>query len=211
MSQCTATSKRSGERCGNHAITGRTTCRMHGGTVPAGPASPAWKDGRHSRVLPKRLLDDYQASLADPDRLVLNAEIAILDARINDLLQIVDTGESGRLWSELQKQWQNYLAADAARDKTTAESARFRVGTLITEGMAEWTAWTDLITLIDRRRKLVESERKRLVEAQKMIAVDQALAMMGLLIESVRRNVHDDDAIRAVVSDFSRLTSGGGS
>lgn len=181
---------------------------MHGGTVPVGPASPAWKDGRHSRVLPKRLLDDYQASLSDPDRLVLNAEIAIIDARINDLLLIVDTGESGRIWSELQKQWQNYLAANAARDKTAAETARFRVGTMITEGMAEWTAWTDLITLIDRRRKLVESERKRLVEAQKMIAVDQALAMMGLLIEAVRKHVHDDDALRAVVAEFAQLSAG---
>ena len=208
MSQCTATSKRSGERCRNRAVTGRTTCRMHGGTVPAGPASPAWKDGRHSRVLPKRLLDDYQASLADPDRLVLNAEIAIIDARINELLQVVDTQESGRIWSELHKQATALEAAQKAKDTMTASKAQFMILTLITEGHAEWTAWTDVITLIDRRRKLVESERKRLVEAQKMIAVDQALAMMGLLIESVRKHVHDDDALRAVVAEFARLSAG---
>lgn len=156
-------------------------------------------------MLPKRLLDDYQASIADPDRLVLDAEIAIIDARVNDLLQLVDTGESGRLWSELQKQWMAFQAAEAAKAKPDADQAKWRVGQLITEGMAEWTAWNDVISLIDRRRKLVESERKRLVQAQKLVTTDQALALLASLVDAVRRHVSDDAVLRAITNEYARL------
>jgi hypothetical protein len=45
---------RGGEPCRNAAMpNGR--CRMHGGKSPAGIASPAWKSGRFSRYMPKRL------------------------------------------------------------------------------------------------------------------------------------------------------------
>lgn len=179
---------------------------MHGGTQPVGPASPAWKDGRHSRVLPKRMLDDYRASLADPDRLVLNAEIAIVDARLNDLLLLVDTGESGRIWAALQRAVMDLEAAQAGRDAVAAAKAQFVITTLIREGVAGWTAWTDVLALIDRRRKLVESERKRLVQAQQVVTTDQALALLGLLVQAVQQHVRDDAALRAIADEYTRLT-----
>lgn len=179
---------------------------MHGGTQPVGPASPNWKDGRHSRVLPKQLLQDYQASLDDPDRLLLTSEIALLDARINELLQVVDTRESGRIWSELQKRVTALEAGQAAKNPVAVATAQFEILLLIREGHAEWTAWGDVIELIERRRKLVESERKRLVEAQQVVAVDQALALLGLMVEAVRRHVRDDDTLDAIVGEYARLT-----
>lgn len=39
MSQCRAKSKRSGVRCKNHAVQGKSVCRMHGAF--AGPKTPA--------------------------------------------------------------------------------------------------------------------------------------------------------------------------
>ncbi len=52
--QCTATSKRTGERCRKSAMLGRTVCLAHGGRTPRGVASPHFKHGRHSKQLPFR-------------------------------------------------------------------------------------------------------------------------------------------------------------
>ncbi len=37
MGQCTAKSKRSGERCRNHAVHGKTVCHIHGGKSSGAP------------------------------------------------------------------------------------------------------------------------------------------------------------------------------
>lgn len=179
---------------------------MHGGKSLAGPAAPAWIDGRRSHVLPKRLLDDYRASLDDPDRLVLNAEIALVDSRLNDVLKRVDSGESGAIWSQIKQVWGEFEDADAIGDKDARAQAQFRLGTLIVRGANDWMAWADVLGLIERRRKLVESERKRLVEAQQMIHVEQAMALLGLLVDAVRRHVDSDDTLGAIVDEYARLT-----
>lgn len=49
--RCTATSKRTGQRCNGPAVRGWTVCRFHGagGGHKAGPTHPSWKHGMRSR------------------------------------------------------------------------------------------------------------------------------------------------------------------
>ena len=49
--RCTATAKRTGERCKCPAVTGRRVCRVHGagGGHKAGASHPQWKHGMRSR------------------------------------------------------------------------------------------------------------------------------------------------------------------
>ena len=64
--RCTATSKRTRQRCKAPAVRGWNVCRFHGagGGAPEGEANGAWKHGRYSkaakieRLLVKRLLGD---------------------------------------------------------------------------------------------------------------------------------------------------------
>jgi hypothetical protein len=181
---------------------------MHGGTSLAGPAHPSWIDGRHSRVLPKRLLDDYQASRRDPDRLALDNELAIVDARLNDVLARTDSGEAGALWSLLRASWKAVEAARRANDPAALDAALWDHGETIARGQADWLAWSAALDLVERRRRVVDSERKRLVAAQRMISAEQALAMMALLVDVIERHVTDPQALQAVVTEFARLTGG---
>jgi hypothetical protein len=48
--QCTAKSRRSGERCRNFACRNRPTCRMHGGRSRRGAEHPNYKNGAHSAI-----------------------------------------------------------------------------------------------------------------------------------------------------------------
>jgi hypothetical protein len=103
--QCKAQSKLSGERCKRWVTPGRDVCRFHGGKVPRGPALPQFRHGRYSRFLPSRLAATYQTAAKDPELLSLRRELALVDARLDDLLQRVDTGESGALWAPLGQEW----------------------------------------------------------------------------------------------------------
>lgn len=91
--QCTAMSKRSGQQCRKHAIRGRSVCRAHGGATPRGMASPHWKNGRYSTILPDRLASKYEDALQDRRLMSLRDAIALVDVDISESLRSLDNSE----------------------------------------------------------------------------------------------------------------------
>jgi hypothetical protein len=87
MPRCRATSKQSGERCKRHAAKGLNVCSMHGGKSLRGVDSPRFKTGRHSKYLPDRLVERYEEALNDAELTRLDDEIALVDARLQDVLE----------------------------------------------------------------------------------------------------------------------------
>jgi hypothetical protein len=209
MSQCTAKSKRSGERCRAKAVRGRRTCRMHGGTTAVGPAAPAYKGKGYSDYLSARMLERYRAAEADGDLLALRRDLALVDARLVDVLSRVESGESGKLWRRLQEQATEAQHARRSGDEYAIKEALSEPLTTIRRGHLDYAAWADVINLLDIRKKLVESERKRLVQMQQMVTSEQVMALVEGLVESVRSHVRDERALGAIAADFARLLGRG--
>lgn len=182
-------------------------CRLHGGKTPQGFALPQTTNGRYSKHLPTRMLATYDAAQADPDLLALNAEIALIDARLSDVLGRVDTGESGHIWQELKATYKELQDANRASDTQAARVALTEIGSLITRGHLDYAAWADVRTLIEQRRKLVESERKRLSEMQQMITSEQAMLLIARLYDSVTQHVSDRAVLAAIAADLGGLTA----
>lgn len=204
MTTCGAKT-RSGEPCKNAPVTGSRRCRMHGGKTPRGMALPQTTTGRYSKDLPTRLAARYAESQADPDLLNLNTEIAVIDARISDVLRRVDSGESGQTWRDLKA---TFTAMEQAqRAKEFGEVARLlsELGQLIRHGHNDYAAWADVRTLIDQRRKLVESEGKRRKDMQDMITSDKAMMLVSSLVATVRKHVHDRDTLAAISADLAGI------
>lgn len=65
--------------------------------------------------------------------------------------------------------------------------------------------WERIIAGIEQRRKLVESERKRLVEMRQMITAEQALALIAAISDVVRRHVDDPHILGAISRDIARI------
>ncbi len=63
--QCTATSKRTGQRCCKPAMIDRTVCLLHGGKTPRGVASPHFRHGRYSTLLRARPSSRVTTNLND--------------------------------------------------------------------------------------------------------------------------------------------------
>lgn len=205
MSQCTAKSKRTGERCRRAAIVGRTTCYNHGGRSPQGIAAAALKTGRYSKHLPTRMLADYEGAKRDPELLALQDEIALIDARLVDLLKRVDTGESGATWKQLKDEFAEFQKLLAAGKTADSKTVLYTITGLITKGVSDDAAWADVRSVVNQRTRLVESERKRLVEMQQMIGADQAMLLVRALVSAVREHVRDPAILRAITDDLGRL------
>lgn len=62
MGQCTATSKRTGERCRRRASKGKSVCRVHGADSPGAPKGNknAMKSGAYETIVRETLFEDEQ-------------------------------------------------------------------------------------------------------------------------------------------------------
>lgn len=187
-------------------------CRMHGGNHPTGIASPHFKHGRRSKYLtaiPSRLRSGYEAARKRSDLLELNNEIALLDTRLADVLSRVDTGEAGKLWNDLQTALTAFQNAKAKGLAGVPEmnSRLAEIEGLIHRGAGDWAAWHEISRLLEQRRKLVESERKRAVEQQEVITSQQAYLLFNALLSVIHEHVTDRDTRARIQSEFIRLTS----
>lgn len=158
--QCQAQAKSSGLQCRRRAVAGRAVCTVHGGLTPRGVASPHFKTGRHSRDLPAQLSERYREALADTDLLSLRDDIALVDARVTELLETLE------------------------------------------DNPAAWDAITDLF---ETRRKLVDSERRRLVDLQQMMTAEQAMTMLAVIVDIVKQHVTDPAELQAIAQDIGRI------
>jgi predicted nucleic acid-binding Zn-ribbon protein len=184
-------------------------CRVHGGASPAGIASPHFKHGRRGKYLPTRLLERYEEAVGDSELLALRDEIALIDVRINELLERIDTGESAALWAQLGAKFEKMQQAYASQDDSGFARAVKGLGAIIEQGGRADQVWDDIGNVIEQRRKLVESERKRLVDMQQMLTAEQAMTLLAAVVDVVRRNVTDRDALAAISADVKRIVLAG--
>lgn len=199
--------KTNGDPCNAQAIRGKRVCRVHGGLTPSGLASPHYTHGRYSKALPARLAARYDEATTDPALLELRADVALLDARLADVLGRVDTGESGALWTTLQNHRRDVLAAKRAGDSVAQAVALNALLETVGQGHADYRAWAEIGALLEQRRKLVESERKRLVEMQQTLTVEKAMLLIGAIGGIIKAHVDDRAILAKISADISALVA----
>jgi hypothetical protein len=196
-----------GTPCMRRPKEGRDRCRTHGGNALQGTAAPNFKTGRYSKVLPARLIERYNESKSDKELLAMVEEIALIDARLADMLIRVEQGEPGELWEKLGDGWQALDQAMQSGDGIATMSAMRALETAIKRGASDWAAWAEISRLIEQRRKTSESEQKRLVAMQQMITSEQLLVLLGAISDTIRRHIHDRDILASISTDIGRLVS----
>lgn len=203
--QCTAMSKQTGQRCKRAVTPGRTVCHYHGGATPRGVALPQFKTGRYSKALPDRLAARYEEAASDPNLLALREDIALLDSRLEDVLKRADTGEAGRLWSRLRELKGCVAEAQSRGDVAEREARLAEMLAVIDEGAADWAIWAEVLKLLEARRKLVESERGRLVQMHQILTAEEAMALMAGVVAVVKEEIHDLEILGRISSGIDRL------
>ncbi len=152
------------------------------------------------------MLADYQAAESNTDILALRSEIALVEARLTDLLKRVDTGESGDTWISLGKVWSVLRGAVVAGNKAKQNECFPVIQGLIETGRDDYIAWHEVGATLNQLRQLKESERKRLVEARQVVALDHVLVLLEMnvkaAVEAIRKHT-DNETARRIITDVS--------
>ena len=202
---CKAQSKRHGRRCRNAPMRGLEVCRMHGGKTPRGPASVHFKSGKYSKFLPSRLFAECAAAAQDPELLSRRRDIALTEARITDILQRVDTGESGALWRAAQAAMAKFALEQARGHVEGMQLALATVQRLISSGADDYAAWQEIGALLEQRRRLCESEQRRLTLAHEVLTAEQATVLLGRVVDVISQHVRDRQALAAIALELQGL------
>lgn len=203
--QCTAKSKRSGQRCKRVASPGGTVCAMHGGKTPRGMASPHTVHGRYSKHLKGGILKTYRETIADPEILALDSEIALLAGRLADLLERIAGGGPGP--RELAAAWAELDRARQSKDAQGFNRAFARMDALVASGHNTDALWQDVERCTIRLARLVRVESQRRVAMSAVLPTSKALEFAKSIVVSVLNHVHDP-AIRARIQTDVRLALG---
>jgi len=178
---------------------------MHGGKTPNGYALPQTKHGRYSKYLPARLADKYREAASDPDLLNLSSEIALIDSRIAEQLGRVAGDAIGHIWAEIRRVSKELSLAVQAQDAEWMQKLFRELDELSRQGNADYRGWQDILELIEQRRRLVESERKRRVEMQHNITAERAVLLVSAIVGIIRDNVQDRTILAAIQHDVGKL------
>lgn len=201
---------RKGDRCHTRAVMANGRCRMHGGSTPSGVALPQTTHGRYSKQLPTRLAGRYEDARADPDLLGLRDDVALLDTRMATVVAALDTGESreawamlGSAWASFEEQWQTLL--DTGEPPDEMEDTVTAISKIVRDGASQGYVWNEIRGLLKERAALVANERQRVVQLQQMITAEQALVMLGAIVDTVKRHVRDRSVLAAISAELGKL------
>jgi hypothetical protein len=205
--QCTAHSARTGLPCKRRAVTGYTVCCVHGAGKPGigRPGGRPIVNGRWSKYLPNRLAEKYNEASKDPELLNLRQDIGLIDARVSDVLSRVDTGEAGAMWKAAKDYYRSIEAAIAESDPIAMRVGMNQLGEVLGKGIGDWAAWNEVIGLLEQRRKLVDTERKRLIDMNQMISSEKAVLMITAITSVIREKVTDREVMNSIIYGIRAL------
>lgn len=84
-----------------------------------------------------------------------------------------------------------------------------RINELFTQALEDERApsWSAIGRLIEQRRRLVETEHKRLEAAKQMLTREQARELVVTILEIIRNNIDDRMALERIQRDIIRLVT----
>lgn len=181
-------------------------CWMHNGAAARGPLASQWKHGRRSKY--QLLLGEkFLATLDDPELLSLQTDVALVTERINGLLERVSSGESGSAWKQLQRSWREFRRHRSTGNVVKMQEALEQLAEPLEQGIADHAAWEELGLQLDRRARLADQEQKRLEKLQATLTIEEALGLLGTVLDVLKRHVADPDVLAAIGADLEQLVA----
>src|SRR5688500_2429048 len=156
---------RAGTPCRGRAMrNGR--CRLHGVISLAVIASPSFKTGRYSKVMPISLREGYERGRSDPELLSLVDEIALVQGRLRQLIGRLeaDNGPIVR-HADLVRTWAALTTAQRRRDPVAVAAAIDAHGAAIeaasANAVADSAVWTEIRETTRLAATLMNQEAQR--------------------------------------------------
>lgn len=178
--------KADGRRCVNPVREGWRVCRYHGA---GGLMNPGGGMPRHAKFLPTRLADRFQEFMADPDALALYSEMALVDSRITELTERLETCDNAQAWQKVNQAMALLYKLAGAHENVDRAIKLLKDAQSIPADEAR--IWREINTLLETRRRLSQTEQMRITNAKQYLSLSEANAMLASVVEVVMNNIKD--------------------
>lgn len=142
-----------------------------------------------------------------PERLSMQAALEVLDTRILDVIKHLDAMPPVKLWERFRSLFADLRYAHETDDQVEASALIRQLQALIERGGAESAAWVDLRGMFLERARIVESERRLLIDAKQYVTKERAMIMLTRVMGVIERHVTDPRVMGAIAEDFSALAN----
>lgn len=194
-----------GKFCQRYPVEGRNRCRLHGGASLLGPASPAYRTGRYSKLLPEGLRKSYDRALQDEDALSVANEVHLIQARIDQLVERLHGQDSSRMWRELSEAWTEFKAANRTKDLGMMAHAGAKIDGILSKCSHEEQQWSELVKMVREKSDIAAKEWRRIVDMQQIITLDKGMVLVNTLSDLVLRHVKDRATRAAIADEINRV------
>ena len=157
--------------------------------------------GRYSKFLPVRLAARYEEARQDPQLLSLADDLAVLETRLCELLQGLDAKQTARQWERALVVWKGGKAAEEDRRAELWQE----LDSILTDGANQAEQWEEIASVMEQRRRLSETESKRLAQMQQYVTAQQANLLVAALIRVVNEHVPDAGTRGRLAVELARL------
>ncbi len=162
-----------------------------------GLASPTYKGKGYSRYFPrKKLAEIYVRSYDDPELTRLRKDLALVETRLGELIQSLSSEQSGTLWKQLRKK-----QLELKRSKPNSAKATKllkEIGELIQRGSSDHFIWKEIGQQIELRRRLLDSETKRLLVAHQVMTAEEVKMLVDAVANLIREHVKDRQTLQKI-------------
>ena len=146
-------------------------------------------------------------AIGDPNLLDFRQDIALLSARLMELLQ---TGESAPLWSSAQKAVVELKTAFTQKNTEGIFRWLRDLEDLVTRGNADSLRWQEIYELANNVASLKDKEHRRLIAMQQMITAEHFIGLLGQIAMIAKQSIrHEDDLERfsTLLNEYRALDS----
>ncbi len=183
-------------------------CHLHGGKSLKGPASGTYRGKGYSRYFPgKKLGKIFARSFEDPELMRLRNDLAIVATRLVELIQSLNSGQSGTLRKRLRKKYRELRRSRPNSAKFT--KAINEIGELIECGSSNDSIWKEIGQQIELRRRLLDSETKRSLVADQVMTAEEVYMIGEAIGTVIRKHVKDRQTLQKISEEVAGLIDRG--
>ena len=179
-------------------------CKLHGGMSTGRPLI----HGRRSKFLPRRLAERVEEGISDPNLISVLEDVALIDALISEECENLGEDKPAELWTEATELFQTYdrLRAGSVEERAKAAGAYIGLKAILEKGEGLYRRIGRIMTMTEQKRKLSETEMKRLVHLKQFVSVVElavfAAKLQALISETVKDKKERDALALGIIELF---------
>jgi hypothetical protein len=159
--------------------------------------------------MPERLLERLALANKDAKLFDLRQDVALIDVRIDDLLEQVDVHSSAQLWAIAQAALADFLAIRGMKGKGKAEeSALKKLTVALNAGTSDAGAWREIFKLKQDRRKIVTAAIRHKQLLKTHVPSEQVLTAFVAVGRAVRENCSNAKEREKIVQRIKQIVGG---